>query len=92
MTSSAFPWWTLVVNVVGCLVLGFLSGGRRTIGLVAGVGFCGGLTTFSTFSLEIALLADDGRLGLGAAYAAISVVGGIVAVLLGRAAAESTRR
>ena len=55
---DAFPFVTLLVNVLGSLVLGICAGlfgmeeKNRSVGLFLMVGFCGGFTTFSTFSLE----------------------------------------
>lgn len=64
---SQFPWGVLVVNVLGSLLLGFLTG--RVIDgadeawrLVLGVGFCGGFTTFSTAVADTVRLAREGAL------------------------------
>jgi fluoride exporter len=82
--DSVFPWGTLSVNVVGSLILGLLTGAVTAGGaspqvqLAVGTGFCGALTTYSTFSYEtLRLLEDDARL-----YAAANVVASIVAGLL----------
>ena len=82
--DSVFPWGTLTVNVVGSLILGLLTGAVTAGGaspqvqLAVGTGFCGALTTYSTFSYEtLRLLEDDARL-----YAAANVVASIVAGLL----------
>jgi fluoride exporter len=77
--DSVFPWGTLMVNVVGSLVLGLLTGlavGRPMAALV-GTGFCGALTTYSTFSYETLRLAQDGA----RFYAFVNVVASIVAGL-----------
>ena len=85
----------LVANVLGCFVVGAAlaagaspsaTRGRRTLlrdGV--GIGFCGGLTTFSTLAVEVAELGRDGRAALGAGYLALSVALGLVAVLGGAA-------
>ena len=82
--DSVFPWGTLTVNVFGSLILGLLTGAVTAGGaspqvqLAVGTGFCGALTTYSTFSYEtLRLLEDDARL-----YAAANVVASIVAGLL----------
>jgi CrcB protein len=94
---TRLPWATLAVNVVGSLVLGFLlaftavavtgSGpgaeSAETWRLVVGTGFAGGLTTFSTFSLESFLLLREGRPRGAVAYAALTVGLGMTAVILG---------
>ena len=69
--GETFPWGTLVVNVLGSLIIGFfatLTGARRTVvrrarrsGSFVMVGFCGGYTTFSSFSLQTLNLARDGE-------------------------------
>ena len=66
--DSVFPWGTLAVNVVGSLVLGLTagalsaSGGHGWVLPLVGTGFCGALTTFSTFSFETVRLAQEGSL------------------------------
>ena len=77
-------WATLVVNVVGSFLLGLaiplLSGGAH---LIAVVGFCGGFTTFSTFSSQAVQLFQAGERLAAAAYVAVSLVVSIAMVLLG---------
>jgi len=88
-TTVGFPWATLCVNVVGSLVLGALSGflsahgGSAAIRAFAVVGFCGGFTTFSTFSLEALRMVESSQWGLLAAYLSASLLSGIVAVWIG---------
>jgi fluoride exporter len=86
---GAFPWATLLVNVVGAALLGWfttrlqerlpLSVYRRPF---LGTGICGGLTTFSTMQVELLKLLDRGDVGLALLYAVTSVVAGLAAVLL----------
>ena len=90
--ATAFPWATLGVNVIGSLVMGLLVGvlarsgsSGETWRLLVGVGLLGGFTTFSSFSMEMVLLAQRGAIGLAAAYAAVSLVAGIGAMMLGLA-------
>ena len=79
-SGSSFPFWTLIVNITGSLMLGFLM--RYLIeGVPASpemralltTGFCGGYTTFSTFSYETAILLEQGDLRRSTAYVLLSV-------------------
>ena len=82
--DSVFPWGTFAVNMAGSLVLGFLLGAQRHLGLSAsvvlllGTGFCGGLTTFSTFGYETVRLVEDGAIG----EAGLNVLGSLVVAVL----------
>lgn len=60
--DSVFPWGTFIINVLGSLLLGVLLGSRAPspIVLLLGTGFCGGFTTFSTFSYETVRLVEHG--------------------------------
>ena len=93
--KSAFPWLTLLTNVLGALVIGFVVGvtadntaSPNTV-LFWKTGVCGGFTTFSTFSLETLRLLEGGQTGAGLLYAGASVVlcvaGVYIGELLGRA-------
>jgi fluoride exporter len=85
--DSLLPWGTFVVNMVGSLVLGLVAGAvaasalGRDVQVLVGTGFCGALTTFSTFGFETVRLVEEGSTGA----AALNVVGS-VAVGLGCAA------
>lgn len=88
-SSAAFPVGTLVVNVVGCSLIGLIYGAsdRWSISgdmrLLLTIGFCGGFTTFSTFMNEsLSLMRADNLLSL-ALYASLSVGLGLVAVWAG---------
>jgi CrcB protein len=81
-----WPWATLLVNVAGAFVLGAVAARRSRIPLL-GQGFCGALTTFSTFQLELLHMLEEGRTGLALAYAAVSITLGLAAAELGRRAA-----
>jgi CrcB protein len=79
-TVSSFPYATLLVNLSGSLLLGFLATWTyETAGVPADVrallttGLCGGFTTFSAFSLETVALAEEGALGRAALYVVLSV-------------------
>jgi CrcB protein len=89
-SSSSFPWATLVVNVSGCLLVGFLiaaivdrheAPAWVRAGLV--VGFCGGYTTFSTFAQETLDLMEGRASALAVANVVVSVVLGLLAVFVG---------
>jgi CrcB protein len=90
--ATTLPWATLAVNVAGSLLLGLVL--ARTAGagadgeawrLVVGTGFCGGLTTFSTASVESWLLLRERRGRAALAYAVLTMALGLAAVALGTA-------
>ena len=91
--DSVFPWGTLTVNVVGSMLLGLLIGGAAAGGVspavvaAAGPGFCGGLTTYSTFSYETVRLAEGGSVLYGFGNIALSLAAGLAAAWLVIAAA-----
>jgi CrcB protein len=80
-----FPLGTLTVNLLGCLVLGLLAGSDWSTGQHAliGTGFCGGLTTFSTFSVETVELLQGRRAVAATGYVMLSCAFGIGAAALG---------
>ena len=93
-----FPWPVFAINVVGSVLLGVLladewshPSARLLFHDVGGIGFCGGLTTFSTFSLEVVNLARDGDTWLAVIYAAASVAASIVGVIAGAGALRRVR-
>jgi CrcB protein len=83
--SSLMPWGTLVVNATGSLLLGgtagFVdaSGGHDWLLALVGTGFCGALTTFSTFSFETLRLLEENAFVHAAANVVLSVLVGVVA-------------
>jgi len=87
--DSVFPWGTFAVNMIGSLILGFLLGAQRHLGLpssavlLLGTGFCGGLTTFSTFGYETLRLLEDGAVGEAGVNVIGSLVIGVLAAWLG---------
>jgi CrcB protein len=87
--DTVFPWGTFTVNVVGCLILGLLSGAvaagaaSSRVQLLLGTGLCGALTTYSTFSYETLRLAEDGARFFAAANVITSVVAGLGAAFAG---------
>jgi CrcB protein len=87
---NGFPWGTFAVNVAGCLLIGILWGLTSrfqnvspSFSLFLMVGFCGGFTTFSTFSKEGLTMLQANNYILFSFYAIGSVVLGIIAVALG---------
>jgi CrcB protein len=95
LTAGIFPVGTLLVNVTGSFLLGvILRYGVDTPSLTPElrafltVGFCGGYTTFSTFSYETAALIEDGEWTRAASYVALSVGVSLLATFLGFIAAR----
>lgn len=93
---SAFPVRTLAVNVAGAALLGYLVGrvpvrGARSeaVRLALGTGVLGGFTTFSTYAVEVARRLPH-HAGTAVAYAAVSVVAGVVAAVVGLAAGAAS--
>ena len=87
---STFPWATLTVNLVGSLAMGVLAGwlarhgeGGEQLRLLLGVGLLGGFTTFSAFSLEMAMLLQRGQSVQAFVYISASVLMGLVALQIG---------
>jgi fluoride exporter len=87
--DSVLPWGTFAVNAAGSLVLGATAGAVAAAGgphwvlTLAGTGFCGALTTFSTFSFETVRLAEEKALGAAAVNVAGSVLVGAAACAAG---------
>jgi CrcB protein len=92
-TGGFFPWGTLVINVSGSLLLGFVlvwlqaSVASADLRQFIAVGFLGSFTTFSTFSYEGLALIRDGEWWQAGGYIAGSVVIGLVAAAAGAAVA-----
>lgn len=87
--DSVFPWGTLTVNVLGCLILGMLTGlpASPAVSALVGVGFCGTLTTYSTFSYETLRLLRSRAWLLAGLNVTVSLVAGLGAAYLGIAIA-----
>jgi fluoride exporter len=93
--GSTFPVGTFAVNLLGCLILGFLmrivldtGEFSPTTRALLTTGFCGGFTTFSTFAWEATALIEEGSLRRAAAYVSGNVVAGLAGIWLGTAAAR----
>ncbi len=89
-TGAAFPTGTMVVNLLGCFLLGVL--GQFAIlhlsvppewRTAITIGFFGAFTTFSSFGWETIHMLEDGEWGKAALYVGVSVIGGLLAVLGG---------
>ncbi len=88
--GQGFPLATLIINVSGCLLMGFLFfftlervSISPTLRLAIITGGLGGFTTFSAFGIETLLLVEDGKAGYAALYVGLSVVLGLAAVFAG---------
>ncbi|WP_222267989.1 fluoride efflux transporter CrcB [Modestobacter marinus] len=85
--GGVFPWATLTVNVAGSFLLGLLTALSARLPPAAAaavvIGFCGALTTYSTFSHEVLRLLEDGARRHALADVVASLLGGLGAVALG---------
>jgi CrcB protein len=88
--AGQWPWATFIVNLAGALILGWLltrlaerTAPSRHWRLFAGTGFCGALTTFSTFQVETFELARDGHVALAVGYPAASIAAGMALAVAG---------
>jgi CrcB protein len=80
---GAWPWATFVANILGSLILGWVVVARQRWRPLVGTGFCGALTTFSTFQVQLVELGDDGHVPLAVLYLTVSVVVGLAAAHAG---------
>ncbi|MYR04851.1 chromosome condensation protein CrcB [Gordonia sp. SID5947] len=100
--GTGWPWGTFLVNLLGAFLLGALlegltlvgddDGWRRRTRLLAGTGFCGSFTTYSTFALEASLLTHRGAPLVAAGYGVTTVVAGLFCAWLGIASVGSVLR
>lgn len=84
------PLATFTVNITGCFIIGFLyilfinkTDWNSAVKLVLTAGFCGGLTTFSTFSVELFEMVRTAQYIQAVLYTALSVIAGLIAVMIG---------
>jgi fluoride exporter len=96
--TNGFPWPVLAVNAIGSVLLGVVlaeewthPSARLVLHDAVAIGFCGGLTTFSTFAVEVVDLWRDGDIGTAVVYGFASVVAAITGVVAGAAALRRTR-
>ncbi|MFJ8957293.1 MULTISPECIES: fluoride efflux transporter CrcB [unclassified Streptomyces] len=94
--GNGFPFTTLAVNVIGCLVIGIflvavteIFSARPLLRPFFGTGVLGGFTTFSTYCVDIERLVTGGRPGIALTYLAATAAAAVAAVTVG---AWSTRR
>ena len=92
VSAGGWPWPTFAANVAGGLAMGVLAAWASRQGdagepmrLLLGVGLLGGFTTFSAFSLEMAMMVERGHMLLAVSYALASVLLALVAVFAGLA-------
>lgn len=85
--GATLPWGTFAVNVAGSVLLGLLVGAAAPppVFALVGTGFCGALTTYSTFGLETVQLAATGRHGIAMLNALASATACLAAAALGLA-------
>ena len=88
--ANPFPYGTFTANIAGCLLVGLISGlllkhapHNTYLNLFLITGFCGGFTTFSTFSAENIAMLQQGNFTEFAIYTGLSLVLGLASVLLG---------
>lgn len=94
--GTGFPYATLLINVTGSLIMGLAAGyftfkgdASQHLRLFLTTGILGGYTTFSTFSLDVALLYERGEVGLAALYVLLSVIVSIAGLFAGLAIVRS---
>ena len=85
-----YPWGTFVANLLGCFVIGIVfglaaegDGLNKELVFFLSVGFCGALTTFSTFSYENLLMFNQGKVFLALVYSGLSYTMGLILTWLG---------
>lgn len=85
--ETVFPWGTLTVNITASLILGVVTGATTHLSpeltALIGTGFCGALSTYSTFSYEVMQLSAEGARFQAVLNVAISLTAGIGAAALG---------
>jgi CrcB protein len=92
-SGTTFPWGTVVVNMAGSLLLGFLAGLPASTAVTAllGTGLCGALTTYSTFSYDTLRLAQGGERFAALLNVVVSLFAGFGAATIGLVLAVAVR-
>ncbi len=90
LLGSGFPYGVLFINITGCFVMGVMAGigsfvwqWPEPVRVLAMVGFLGGYTTFSAFSLDVLTLVERGQHTTAVGYVFASVMGSLIAVFSG---------
>ncbi len=98
VAGAGFPWPVLTINVAGSFILGLALAeewdhpqGRLVLHDGLGIGFCGGLTTFSTFAVEVSNLTKSGGSATATAYVSLSVLLAAAGVFAGAAVLRRSR-
>ena len=88
--KNSFPWSTLIANFIGCFIIGIILGWYinndkqySDLYIFLSIGFCGGLTTFSTFSIEGLTLFKNGDFLIFITYILTSIIGSLLLAALG---------
>lgn len=88
--SGDYPWGTFAANMIGCFIIGIIfglvaqgNGLSKELVFFLTVGFCGALTTFSTFSYENVLMLNGGKLFLALVYTGFSYTVGLALTWMG---------
>lgn len=96
--GSGFPWVVLLINCLGSFVLGVILAeewthprARLVLHDAGGIGLCGGLTTFSTFAVEVVDLLDRQHVATAVTYAVVSLAGAIACAVVGAAILRQVR-
>ena len=96
--AGHWPWVTFAINIVGCILLGyFVTRLQERLPITAyqrpllGTGLCGGLTTFSTFQLELLRMLDHGDTMLAVLYTVTSIAAGFLGLAVGTALVRRAR-
>lgn len=77
LLADSRPWATAVVNIVGSAILGLTVGGTDWLTTTIGVGFCGALTTFSSYSLHVVRLIREQRVAVAMLFVGVSTLGAL---------------